>query len=111
MRRALENLPPQVWWCLSGPTSPALDGPPMPGRSFPPPRGAMTSYSVLPPMAGFWLVGARHPRRLPPLFEAGAVVGPPMPSPTTLAGLPRRIKVGYAARAGRRGRTGTPIAG
>jgi glycosyltransferase A (GT-A) superfamily protein (DUF2064 family) len=46
---------------------------------------------------GFWLVGARHPRRLPPLFARVRWSGPDALT-DTLAGLPRRIKVGYAAR-------------
>ena len=46
---------------------------------------------------GFWLVGARHPRRAPPLFERVRWSGPDALS-DTLAGLPRRIKVGYADR-------------
>jgi hypothetical protein len=46
---------------------------------------------------GFWLVGARHPRRLPPLFERVRWSGPDALA-DTLAGLPRRIKVGYADR-------------
>jgi hypothetical protein len=44
---------------------------------------------------GFWLVGARHPRRLPHLFERVRWSGPNALA-DTLAGLPRRIKVGYA---------------
>jgi hypothetical protein len=44
---------------------------------------------------GFWLVGARHPRRLPPLFERVRWSGPEALA-DTLAGLPRRITVGYA---------------
>ena len=46
---------------------------------------------------GFWLVGARHPRRLPPLFERVRWSGPDALA-DTLAGLPRRIRVGYADR-------------
>jgi hypothetical protein len=44
---------------------------------------------------GFWLVGARHPRRLPLLFERVRWSGPEALA-DTLAGLPRRITVGYA---------------
>jgi hypothetical protein len=44
---------------------------------------------------GFWLVGARHPRRLPPLFEGVRWSGP-YALADTLAGLARRIRVGYA---------------
>ncbi len=46
---------------------------------------------------GFWLVGAGHPRRLPPLFERVRWSGPDALA-DTLAGLPRRIKIGYADR-------------
>ena len=46
---------------------------------------------------GFWLVGARHPRRLPHLFKRVRWSGPDALA-DTLAGLPRRIKVGYADR-------------
>ena len=46
---------------------------------------------------GFWLVGARHPRRLPRLF-AGVRWSSPDALADTLAGLPRRITVGYADR-------------
>ena len=46
---------------------------------------------------GFWLVGARRLPRLPPLF--GAVRwSSPHALADTLANLPRRISVGYAAR-------------
>ena len=48
---------------------------------------------------GFWLVGARHPRRLPRLFERVRWSGPDALA-DTLAGLPRRIKVGYADKLG-----------
>ncbi len=46
---------------------------------------------------GFWLVSARHPRHLPPLFERVRWSGPHALA-DTIAGLPRRIKVGYADR-------------
>ena len=46
---------------------------------------------------GFWLVGARHPRHLPPLFERVRWSGPHTLA-DTLARPPRRIRVGYAAR-------------
>jgi hypothetical protein len=46
---------------------------------------------------GFWLVGARHPRHLPPLFERVRWSGPDALA-DTLARLPRRIRVGYADR-------------
>jgi hypothetical protein len=44
---------------------------------------------------GFWLVGARHPRHLPHLFERVRWSGPDALA-DTLAGLPSRISVGYA---------------
>jgi hypothetical protein len=44
---------------------------------------------------GFWLVGARHPRRMPPLFERVRWSGPDALA-DTLAGLPRQVRVGYA---------------
>jgi uncharacterized protein len=46
---------------------------------------------------GFWLVGARHPRRLPRLFERVRWSGPDALA-DSLASLPRRITVGYAER-------------
>ncbi|TMJ64253.1 MAG: DUF2064 domain-containing protein [Alphaproteobacteria bacterium] len=46
---------------------------------------------------GFWLVGVLHPRRLPPLFDQVGWSGPHALA-DTLAGLPRRISVGYADR-------------
>jgi rSAM/selenodomain-associated transferase 1 len=46
---------------------------------------------------GFWLVGARHPRRLPRLFERVRWSGP-YALADTLAGLPRRIAVGFVER-------------
>jgi rSAM/selenodomain-associated transferase 1 len=46
---------------------------------------------------GFWLVGARHPRHLPPLFEQVRWSGP-YALADTLAGLPRRMSVGFADR-------------
>ena len=94
MRRALEACRPgQV--VLVGADIPALDA-----------RHAAAAFRLLGshnlvfgPAAdgGFWLVGARHPRRLPPLFERVRWSGPDALA-DTLAGLPRRIKVGYAAR-------------
>ena len=94
MRRALEACRPgQV--VLVGADIPALDA-----------RHAAAAFRLLGshdlvfgPAAdgGFWLVGARHPRRLPPLFARVRWSGPDALT-DTLAGLPRRIKVGYAAR-------------
>ena len=46
---------------------------------------------------GFWLVGARHPRRLPPLFKR-VRWSTPHALADTLAGLPGRRTVGFAAR-------------
>jgi rSAM/selenodomain-associated transferase 1 len=45
---------------------------------------------------GYWLVGARHPRHLPPMFGQVRWSSPYALS-DTLAGLPRRVTVGYAA--------------
>jgi rSAM/selenodomain-associated transferase 1 len=46
---------------------------------------------------GFWLVGARHPRHLPPLFERVRWSGP-YALADALAGLPRRFRIGLADR-------------
>jgi uncharacterized protein len=46
---------------------------------------------------GFWLVGARHPQHLPTLFEEVRWSGP-YALADSLAGLPRRITVGFADR-------------
>jgi len=46
---------------------------------------------------GFWLVGAHHPRHLPPLFEQVRWSGP-YALADTLAGLPRRVSVGLVDR-------------
>jgi rSAM/selenodomain-associated transferase 1 len=46
---------------------------------------------------GFWLVGARHPWRLPPLFERVRWSSPHALA-DTLAALPRRITVGFVER-------------
>jgi len=45
---------------------------------------------------GFWLVGARHPGHLPAIFRR-VRWSSPFALADALAGLPRRIKVGYAA--------------
>jgi rSAM/selenodomain-associated transferase 1 len=45
---------------------------------------------------GFWLVGARHPPSLPPIFRHVRWSGPDALS-DALAGLPRRLSVGVAA--------------
>ena len=46
---------------------------------------------------GFWLVGARHPRHLPPIF-ARVRWSSPHALADALASLPGRIKVGFAER-------------
>ena len=46
---------------------------------------------------GFWLVGARHSRRLPPLFERVRWSSPHALA-DTFAALPRRITVGFVER-------------
>jgi len=46
---------------------------------------------------GFWLVGSRHPRHLPPVFGRVRWSGPHAFA-DTLAGLPRRIRVGFVSR-------------
>ena len=46
---------------------------------------------------GFWLIGARHPRHLPPIFEKVRWSSPHALA-DALASLPGRIKVGYAER-------------
>ena len=46
---------------------------------------------------GFWLVGARRPRQPPRLFE-GVRWSSPYALDDTLAGLPRRVTVGFADR-------------
>ena len=46
---------------------------------------------------GFWLVGARHPQHLQPLFEEVRWSGP-YALADSLAGLPQRITVGFADR-------------
>ncbi|HEX6443319.1 MAG TPA: TIGR04282 family arsenosugar biosynthesis glycosyltransferase [Stellaceae bacterium] len=94
MRRALETCPPGPV-VLVGADIPALDA-----------RHAARAFRLLGrhdlvfgPAAdgGFWLVGARHPRRLPHLFEQVRWSGPDALA-DTLAGLPRRITVDYAER-------------
>jgi uncharacterized protein len=46
---------------------------------------------------GFWLIGARHPRRMPRMF-GNVRWSSPHALADTLAGLPRRLSVGVAAR-------------
>ena len=94
MRRALETCRPGPV-VLVGADIPALDA-----------RHAAAAFRllgsrdlVLGPAedGGFWLVGARHPRRLPCLFERVRWSGPDALA-DTLAGLSRRIRVGYVDR-------------
>jgi hypothetical protein len=92
MRRALETCPPGPV-VLVGADIPALDV-----RHVAAALRLLGSHDlVFGPAAdgGFWLVGARHPRRLPPLFEQVRWSGPNALA-DTLAGLPRGITVGYA---------------
>jgi uncharacterized protein len=92
MRRALETCPPGPV-VLVGADIPALDA-----RHIAVAFHLLGSHElVFGPAAdgGFWLVGARHARRLPPLFERVRWSGPDALA-DTLAGLPRRMKVGYA---------------
>jgi hypothetical protein len=92
MRRALETCPPGPV-VLVGADIPALDACHV-AAAF---RLLGTHDLVFGPAkdGGFWLVGARHPRRLPPLFDQVRWSGPNALA-DTLAGLPRRITVGYA---------------
>ena len=94
MRRALETCPPGPV-VLVGADIPALDA-----RHVAAAFRLLGSHGLVFGPAkdgGFWLVGARHPRRLPPLFERVRWSGPDALT-DTLAGLPRRIKVGNADR-------------
>jgi len=94
MRRALEACPPGPV-VLVGADIPALDA-----RHVAAAFRLLGSHDLVFGPAedgGFWLVGARHPRQTPPLFERVRWSGPNA-LPDTLAGLPRRIKVGYADR-------------
>jgi rSAM/selenodomain-associated transferase 1 len=92
MRRALETCPPGPV-VLVGADIPALDT-----------RHIAAAFRLLgrhdlvfgpAEDGGFWLVGARHRRPLPSLFERVRWSGPDALA-DTLAGLPRRITVGYA---------------
>jgi hypothetical protein len=92
MRRALETCPPGPV-VLVGADIPALDACHV-AAAF----QLLGSHDLVFGPAkdgGFWLVGARHPRRLPLLFERVRWSGPHTLA-DTLAGLPRRITVGYA---------------
>jgi uncharacterized protein len=92
MRRALANCPtaPAV---LVGSDIPALDADHI-AEAF---RLLGQNDMVFGPAqdGGFWLIGARHPRHLPSLFERVRWSSPHALA-DTLAGLPRRIRVGYA---------------
>src|SRR5207245_3573086 len=92
MRRALETCPPGPV-VLVGADIPALDA-----RHIAAALRLLGRHDLVFGPAedgGFWLVGARHPRRLPPLFERVRWSGPDALA-DALAGLPRRIKLGYA---------------
>jgi hypothetical protein len=94
MRRALETCPPGPV-VLVGADIPALDG-----RHVAVAFHLLGSHDLVFGPAddgGFWLVGARYPRRLPSLFERVRWSGPDALA-DTVAGLPRRIKFGYADR-------------
>ena len=94
MRRALETCPPGPV-VLVGADIPALDARHI-GAAF---RLLGRHDVVFGPArdGGFWLVGARHPRGLPPLFDQVRWSGP-YALTDARAGLPRRIKIGYAER-------------
>jgi rSAM/selenodomain-associated transferase 1 len=94
MRRAIETCPPGPV-VLVGADIPALDA-----------RHVAAAFRLLGSRdlvfgpaedGGFWLIGARHPQWMPALFEQVRWSGPDALA-DTLAGLPRRIKVGYADR-------------
>jgi hypothetical protein len=93
MRRALQTCPPGPV-VLVGADIPALDARHV-AAAF---RLLGSRDLVFGPAAdgGFWLVGARHPRRMPHLFERVRWSGP-YALADTLTRLPRRITVGYAA--------------
>jgi hypothetical protein len=91
MRRALETCPPGPA-VLVGADIPALDA-----RHVAAAFRLLGSHDLVFGPAddgGFWLVGARHPRRMPSLFERVRWSGP-YALADTLAGLPPRITVGY----------------
>ena len=92
MRRALETCPPGPV-VLVGADIPALDA----GHIAAAFRLLGSHDLAFGPAedGGFWLVGARHPQQLPPLFERVRWSGP-YSLADTLAGLPRRITVCYA---------------
>jgi len=91
MRRALAACPPGPAVLVGG-DIPALGA-----------RHVAAAFRLLGPCdlvfgpaedGGFWLVGARHPRHLPALFEEVRWSGP-YALADTLAGLPRRLTVGF----------------
>jgi uncharacterized protein len=92
MRRALAACPP-------GPV--VLVGGDIPGLTADRVAAAFrligTNHLVFGPAAdgGFWLVGARRSPHLPPMFERVRWSGPHALA-DTLAGLPRRVSVGFA---------------
>ena len=94
MRRALASCPPGPAVLVGGDT-PALSA-----------RHVAAAFRLLgrcdlvfgPAVdGGFWLVGARRARPLPPLFE-GVRWSSPFALADTLAGVPRRVTVGYVDR-------------
>jgi uncharacterized protein len=94
MRRALAACPPGPA-VLVGADIPALDA-----------RHVVDAFRLLgrhdlvfgpAEDGGFWLVGARHPGHLPAVFQQ-VRWSSPFALADALAGLPRRIKVGYAER-------------
>lgn len=94
MRRALHGCPPGPV-VLVGADIPAIGA-----RQIAAAFHLLGSYDlVFGPAAdgGFWLVGARHPRRLPVLFERVRWSGPHSLA-DTLARLPHRITVGFVER-------------
>jgi hypothetical protein len=94
MRRALAACPPGPAVLVGG-DIPAL-GPRHIAAAF----RLLGQYDlVFGPAAdgGFWLVGTRHSPRLPPLFDKVRWSSPNTLA-DTLAGLPRRVGVGFADR-------------
>jgi len=94
MRRALEACPPGPA-VLVGADIPALSA-----RHVAAAFHLLGTYDLVFGPAedgGFWLVGARHPAKLPPIFERVRWSGPHALA-DTLAALPRRITVGFVER-------------
>jgi rSAM/selenodomain-associated transferase 1 len=92
MLRALRALPPGPV-VLVGADIPALDGQNV-AAAF---RLLGDHDLVFGPAedGGFWLVGARHPRQLPHMFQ-GVRWSSPYALADTLAGIPRRLTVAFA---------------